>query len=100
MTPRRGARGRRRASWRWADWPSGARRPAGANRRGAGPNRELLLRNIGPELARRGTDPSYLQAQRPLAEKTVAEFARQWMLQQRKGSDLPIQVTFSGPPPV
>lgn len=66
----------------------------------AGPNRELLLRNVGPELARRGNDPAYLQAQRPLAEKTVAEFARQWMLQQRKGSDLPIQVTFSGPPPV
>jgi len=64
-----------------------------------GPNRELLLRNIGPELARRGVDPAYLQAQRPLAQKTVAEFARRWMLEQRKGSDLPIQVTFSGPPP-
>lgn len=46
-----------------------------------GPNRELLLRNIGPELDRRGTDPAYLEAQRPLAEKTVAEFARQWMLE-------------------
>jgi len=64
-----------------------------------GPNRELLLRNIGPELARRGVDPAYLQAQRPLARKTVAEFARRWMIEQRKGSDLPIQVTFSGPPP-
>ena len=65
----------------------------------AGPNRDLLLRNIGPELARRGADPAYLQAQQPLAEKTVAEFARRWMLEQRKGSDLPIHVTFSGPPP-
>lgn len=64
-----------------------------------GPNRELLLRNIGPELARRGTDPAYLDAQRSMAEKTVAEFARRWMLEQRKGADLPIQVTFDGPPP-
>lgn len=63
------------------------------------PNRELLLKNIGPELARRGTDPAYLRAQRPLAEKTVAEFARQWMLEQRKGGDLPVRVTFDGPPP-
>ena len=65
----------------------------------AGPNRDLLLRNIGPELARRGAEPAYLQAQQPLAEKTVAEFARRWMREQRKGSDLPIHVTFSGPPP-
>ena len=65
----------------------------------AGPNRDLLLKNIGPELARRGVEPAYLQAQQPLAEKTVAEFARRWMLEQRKGSDLPIHVTFSGPPP-
>ncbi|WP_427912563.1 hypothetical protein ACPWT1_18310 [Ramlibacter sp. MMS24-I3-19] len=64
-----------------------------------GPNRELLLRNIGPELARRGNEPAYLQAQRPLAQKTVAEFARRWMLEQRKGADLPVQVTFSGPSP-
>lgn len=64
-----------------------------------GPNRDLLLKNIGPELARRGNDPAYLGAQRPLAEKTVAEFARKWMLEQRKGGDLPVHVTFDGPPP-
>ncbi|MFL6693409.1 MAG: hypothetical protein ACJ8GO_10650 [Ramlibacter sp.] len=61
-----------------------------------GPNRELLLKNIGPELARRGEQPAYLQAQKPMAEKTVIEFARKWMLEQKKGSDLPIQVTFDG----
>jgi hypothetical protein len=61
-----------------------------------GPNRELLLKNIGPELARRGDSPAYLQAQKPMAEKTVVEFARKWMLEQGKGSELPIAVTFSG----
>ena len=61
------------------------------------PNRELLLKNIGPELARRGDSQAYLQAQKPMAEKTVVEFARKWMLQQGKGSDLPIAVTFGGP---
>ncbi|MGZ5271294.1 MAG: hypothetical protein ACXWC6_11810 [Ramlibacter sp.] len=65
----------------------------------AGPNRELLLRNIGPELARRGQQPAYLAAQRPMAQKTVAEFARKWMLEQRQASELPVQVTFSGPGP-
>ena len=63
----------------------------------AAPNRELLLRHLGPELARRGAEPAYLQAQRPMAEKTVVEFARKWMLEQRKPSDLPIQVSFGGP---
>jgi hypothetical protein len=61
-----------------------------------GPNRELLLKNIGPELARRGDSPAYLQAQQPMAQKTVVEFARKWMLEQGKGSELPIAVTFSG----
>lgn len=59
-----------------------------------GPNRELLLKNLGPELARRGEQPAYLQAQKPMAEKTVVEFARRWMLEQHKPSDLPIVVTF------
>jgi hypothetical protein len=59
-----------------------------------GPNRELLLKNIGPELARRGDSQPYLQAQKPMAEKTVAEFARTWMLEQGKGSDARIAVTF------
>jgi hypothetical protein len=61
-----------------------------------GPNRELLLKNIGPELARRGEQPAYLQAQKPMAQQTVIEFARKWMLEQKKGSELPIEVTFNG----
>ena len=60
------------------------------------PNRELLLRHLGPELARRGEQSAYLQAQRPMAEKTVVEFARKWMLEQHKPSDLPIHVSFGG----
>lgn len=65
-----------------------------------GPNRELLLKNIGPELARRGEQAAYLQAQKPLAEQTVTEFARRWMLEQKKDAGgLPIEVTFSGPSP-
>jgi len=62
----------------------------------AGPNRELLLRNLGPELAKRGGQPAYLEAQRPMAQQTVVEFARKWMLEQDKGSELPIQVTLGG----
>jgi len=65
----------------------------------SGPNRELLLRNIGPELARRGGERPCVRAQQPMAEKTVTEFARKWMVEQGKESDLPIQVTFGTTPP-
>jgi PAS domain S-box-containing protein len=58
------------------------------------PNREALIRQLGPELARRGAEAAYVQAQRPAAEKTIQEFARKWMLQQGHPTDLPIQVQF------
>jgi hypothetical protein len=61
-----------------------------------GANRELLLKNIGPELARRGEQPAYLRAQEPMARKTVVEFARKWMQQQQKANRSPIEVTFRG----
>jgi hypothetical protein len=59
-------------------------------------NREALIRHLGPELAKRGAEAAYLQAQRPAAEKTVAEFARKWMLEQGSRPDLPIRVEFRG----
>ncbi len=65
----------------------------------AAPNQQAVLRHLGPELARRGNDPAYLQAQRPYAEKTVQEFARKWMIEQGHIADLPIRVTFAGPAP-
>ena len=61
-----------------------------------GPNREAVVRHLGPELAKRGVDPAYLQAQRPAAEKTVQEFARKWMLEQGQRSALPVRVRFQG----
>lgn len=57
-------------------------------------NREAVIRHLGPELARRGVDAAYLQAQRPSAEKTVQEFARKWMLEQGKKAELPVKVEF------
>jgi hypothetical protein len=63
----------------------------------AGPNREAVVQHLGPELARRGTDPAYLQAQRPAAEKTVQEFARKWMIEQGRKTDLPVRVAFQAP---
>jgi hypothetical protein len=64
------------------------------------PNREAVVRHLGPELARRGSEAAYLQAQRPNAEKTVQEFARKWMIEQGKKADLPIRVTFTAPSPL
>jgi hypothetical protein len=63
------------------------------------PNREAVVRHLGPELARRGADPAYLQAQRANAEKTVQEFARKWMLEQGRQPALRIRVRFQGPDP-
>jgi len=60
----------------------------------AGANREAVVRNLGPELARRGVDSAYLAAQRPAAETTVQEFARKWMLEQGRKTDLPVRVRF------
>ncbi len=62
-------------------------------------NREQLLRNLGPELASRGRQIEYLQAQRAAAAKTVEEFARKWMREQGLKADKPLRVVF-GPPGV
>lgn len=61
-------------------------------------NRERLLRELGPELARRGRQSHYLEAQRPAAQATAAEFARKWMVEQGGKADLPLRVTFRTPP--
>jgi hypothetical protein len=65
----------------------------------AAANREALIRHLGPELAQRGAQAPYLEAQRPNAEKSVQEFARKWMLEQGKKATLPIKVAFSAPNP-
>jgi hypothetical protein len=44
--------------------------------------------------------PAYLNAQRPNAEKTVREFARKWMLEQGKKTELRIDVAFGAPDPL
>lgn len=66
----------------------------------AAPNRENAMRHLGPELARRGASPAYLDAQQRQAEQTVREFARKWMLEQGLGTERPITVVFSGPSPL
>ena len=58
------------------------------------PNREAVVRHLGPELAKRGADAAYLDAQRASAEKTVQEFARKWMIEQGKQPALPVRVRF------
>jgi hypothetical protein len=65
------------------------------------PNRDKVLRHLGPELAQRGAGLAYTEAQRVEAEKTVREFARKWMVEQGKatGSERPIVVRFDGPDP-
>jgi hypothetical protein len=60
-------------------------------------NRENLLRNLGPELASRGRQIEYLQAQRAAAAKTVEEFARKWMREQGLSNDKPLKVQFAPP---
>lgn len=60
-------------------------------------NREALLRQLGPELARRATQGHYIDAQREQASKTVVEFAGKWMNEQgaeKSHKSLPIKVTF------
>ncbi|MDB5858665.1 MAG: hypothetical protein JWQ76_2354 [Ramlibacter sp.] len=66
----------------------------------AAANREAVIRHLGPELAQRGSQLPYLEAQRPNAEKTVQEFARKWMIEQGKKASLPIRVAFSAPSPL
>ena len=62
-------------------------------------NRESLLRQLGPELARRSIQKHYIDAQRDEAQKTVVEFAGKWMKEQgleKRRSDMPIKVVFGG----
>ena len=62
-------------------------------------NQISLLKHLGPELAERAVQPAYLSAQRDEARKTVAEFARKWMVEQGRGkdkADYPIKVFFEG----
>ena len=62
------------------------------------PNREAVVRHMGPELDRRSAQPQYLQATREQAAQTVQEFARKWMREQGLGKDLPIRVTIGSKP--
>lgn len=62
------------------------------------PGRELnvqsTLRQLGPELERRATQPHYLKMQEPHAAKTVAEFARKWMREQGVVPPTNVRVVF------
>jgi hypothetical protein len=65
----------------------------------AAENEISLLKHLGPELARRAVRADYASAQREEARKTVAEFARKWMVEQHAGkADLPIKVFFADEP--
>ncbi|MBA3774806.1 MAG: hypothetical protein H0X13_20580 [Ramlibacter sp.] len=57
-------------------------------------NVQSTLRQLGPELERRATQPHYLQMQEPHAAKTVAEFASKWMREQGKAPPPRIRVVF------
>jgi hypothetical protein len=66
-------------------------------------NRDVMLKNLGPELAQRAQRSEYLQQQMPFAEATVKEFARKWMREQmgekgeaRKGVRVEFRVGESG----
>lgn len=62
-------------------------------------HRESMLKRLGPELDVRASKREYLDAQRNAARKTVAEFARKWMVEQgvdKMKVDLPIKVLFEG----
>jgi len=64
------------------------------------PNRDSVLRHLGPELAQRGASAAYIDAQQKNAEQTAGEFARKWMLDQGKKIERPIKVVFDGPNPL
>lgn len=62
-------------------------------------HRESMLKHLGPELDARASKREYLDAQRNAARKTVAEFARKWMVEQgvdKRKVDYPIKVFFEG----
>lgn len=57
-------------------------------------NREVLLKNLGPELAQRAQKPQYLNLQLGHAEATVKEFAERWIREQGGPTQSPIRVEF------
>jgi hypothetical protein len=57
-------------------------------------NVQSTLRQLGPELERRATQPHYLAMQEPQAARTVAEFARKWMREQGKAPLADLRVVF------
>jgi hypothetical protein len=62
-------------------------------------NQVSLMKHLGPELAEKAKRADYVSAQRDEARKTVAEFARKWMVEQSAGkgkADYPIKVIFEG----
>jgi hypothetical protein len=62
-------------------------------------NQVSLMKHLGPELAARAKRPDYVSSQRDEARKTVAEFARKWMIEQGAGkdkADYPIKVILEG----
>lgn len=59
-----------------------------------GPNREAVLRHLGPELDRRADNPAHQRLAEQDAAATVAEFARKWMAEQSGPAQLPIRVRF------
>lgn len=48
----------------------------------AAPNREAVVRHLGPELARRARQDHYLRLAEEAAAATVTEFAQRWMREQ------------------
>jgi hypothetical protein len=61
-------------------------------------NEQTLIRELGAELGRRSGQEGYLALAQPHASKTVEEFARRWMKEQKLSSDKPIEVRFRSSP--
>ncbi|MBA2963109.1 MULTISPECIES: hypothetical protein [Ramlibacter] len=65
----------------------------------AGPNREAVVRQLGPELAVRARRAEMKRLAEPGAAATVAEFASRWMAEQMEpAAQRPIRVRFEGEP--
>jgi hypothetical protein len=62
----------------------------------SGPNRENVVRHLGPELNRRSLQAHYVSAQREEAALRIQEFARKWMREQGISSTVAIRVKFGG----
>jgi hypothetical protein len=61
-------------------------------------NEQTLMRQVGLELQRRSEQEGYLAIANPYAAKTVQEFARKWMAEQKLSSDKRIEVRFRSSP--